>query len=727
MTNNTPELNRFLRRSLICAAGILFLFFVLLIRLVYLQVFKHGFYDTLSDRNVINIVPIPANRGLIYDRNGVLLAKNIPVYSLMVVPGRVRNLKDTVKSLQKIVKLSSDEVDSFYRNVKQSYPSQPVSLKQQLSESEVAQFYVNQYRFPGVTVQANMMREYPLGESTANVVGYISKITAAELAQVNPANYTATDTMGKAGVELEDESLLHGTMGAEEAEIDANGKIIRILKKTPAISGSNIYLTIDSKLQAYGQKLLGKNNGAIVAIQPNTGQVLALVTNPSYDPNLFTKGMTQAQYHELITNPNHPLFNRALRATYAPGSTVKPFIAYSALNDGVITAKDNIFDPGWYQIPNTKHIFHNWVKTGFGWVNVTKAITVSCDTFFYQLAVTLGIDRLDQALTQFGFGELTGINLPGERAGIVPTPEWKEKHIGQAWFTGDTVVAGIGQGYVSATPMQLASAVTVIANRGLKFQPSVLLKLQQPNGDTTVMQPIAEKPVETKDPKNWDTVIQGMQQVVTEGTASGTFSGVAYTAAGKTGTAQVHGGDDGANPNESKRLQNNHLFIVFAPVDHPQIAVAVVVEHIHGMSQAAVQVARQFIDYYFVQYKAEQAKEAAEIAKQPLIPAPSGLPVQNKNESQSALPQPNNNESKKKDNNTLPAPKDLPTPQPPAVPAPTVTTPQIPQPQKQIQQDLTSDLQKEIQKKSTAPKKDDELQQQMEEKVDTQLDMQSQE
>lgn len=728
MTNKTPELNRFLRRSLICAAGVLFFFFILLLRLIYLQVFKHDFYDTLSDRNVINIVPIPANRGLIYDRNGVLLAKNVPVYSLMIVPGRVRNLKDTIKALQKIVKLSPDEVDAFYRNVKQAYPSQPVSLKQQLSESEAAQFYVNQYRFPGVSVQANMMREYPLGEATANVVGYISRITASELAQVNPANYTATDMMGKAGVELEDESLLHGTMGAEEAEIDANGKIIRILKKTPAISGSNIYLTIDSKLQAYGQKLLGKNNGAIVAIQPNTGQVLALVTNPSYDPNLFTKGMTQAEYHELITNPNHPLFNRTLRATYAPGSTVKPFIAYSALNDGVITAKDNIFDPGWYQIPNTKHIFHNWMKNGFGWVNVTKSITVSCDTFFYQLAVALGIDRLDQALTQFGFGQLTGINLPGERAGIVPTPAWKQKHIGQAWYTGDTVVAGIGQGYVTATPLQLAYAATAIANRGLKFQPSVLLKLQQPDGETTVMQPISEKPVETKDPKNWDTVIQGMQQVVSDpqGTAHATFSGATYTAAGKTGTAQVHGGDDGANPNESKRLQNNHLFIVFAPVDHPQIVVAVVVEHIHGMSQLAVQVARQFIDYYFTQLKVEQAKEAAEIAKQPAIPAPQGLPVQNKNESQPALPQPNNNEQKKKDNNIIPAPNDI-TPAQPSVPAPKTTTPSIPAPQKQIQQDLTSDLQNEIQHKNKNNKVDDDtaLQNQMDEKMDAQMEIPS--
>lgn len=709
MSNQNPEVKRFLRRSLICAAGIVFLFFILLLRLVYLQIAENKFYQTLSDRNVINIVPIPANRGLIYDRNGVLLAKNVPVYSLMVVPGRIRNLKSAVKSIQKIIKLTPDEIDSFYHDVKQSSPSQPVPLKEQLTESEVAQFYVNQYRYPGVMIQTDMMRTYPLGPAAANVVGYISRITATELAQVNPSNYTAADMTGKAGVELEDESLLHGNMGAEEAEIDASGKIIRILKKTPPTSGNNIYLTIDSKLQSYGQKLLGNNNGAIVAIQPSTGQVLALVTNPSFDPNDFTKGMSQAEYHKLITDPNHPLFNRTLRATYAPGSTVKPFIAFSALNDGAITANDKIFDPGFYQIPGTKHIFHNWVHTGFGWVNVIKAITVSCDTFFYQLAVTLGIDRLDQALTQFGFGQLTGINLPGEKAGIVPSPAWKEKHIGQSWYTGDTVVAGIGQGYDTATPLQLAYATSIMANRGLKYQPTVLLKLQQPNGDTTIMQPIPEKPIVANDPKYWETAIAGMQGVISDsqGTAHGTFAGASYTAAAKTGTAQVYGndgGNDGANPNEPKRLQNNHLFIVFAPVDHPQIAVAVMVEHIHGMSQLAVQVARQFLDFYFKEYQAELAKEQAEIAKAPAIPTPENLNTPNK---MPALPAPTTDQ---KNNVSLPTPNNPPEQNKPAAP------------QQTIQNELQSDLQNEIDQKQK--KKDDmTLQNQMDEKVNAQMEM----
>ncbi|MCX7126203.1 MAG: penicillin-binding protein 2, partial [Gammaproteobacteria bacterium] len=391
-----PESKRFFRRSTLCAMGVFALFFLLLLRLIYLQLFEHGFYATLSNRNVISVIPVKPNRGLIYDRNGVLLAKNIPVYSLMLIPARVKDLPKTIDALTKLLQLSPDEVKNFYHIERQYYPYQAVPIKQQLTEAQVDSFYVNQYRFSGVTVQTNMIRNYPLANAMGDVVGYVGRITANELAQVNPTNYTASDEIGKAGVEAEDEVLLHGIMGSEEAEIDANGKVVRVLKTTPPIPGDNIYLTIDSKLQAYANHLLGQNAGAVVAIQPATGQVLALVTKPNFDPNMFVQGMTNAQYHAIMTAPDHPLFNRATRATYAPGSTVKPFIAFSALNDGVINTQDYIFDPGFFRLPGTKHIFKNWVKKGFGWVDVTKAIRVSCDTFFYQLATVLGIDRLDQ-------------------------------------------------------------------------------------------------------------------------------------------------------------------------------------------------------------------------------------------------------------------------------------------------------------------------------------------
>ncbi len=600
--NTNPEAKRFYKRSIICATIILIFFLILLIRLMYLQLFEHHFYATLSKRNVISIIPVKPNRGLIYDRNGVLLAKNIPVYSLMIIPGRVKDLKNTINSLVKVIQLTPDEINNFYHIVKQYYPYQEVPLKQQLTEAQVDSFYVNQYRFPGVVVQANMIRNYPLGNALGDVVGFVGRINASELAEVDPMNYTASDEIGKSGVEAEDEVLLHGTMGSEEAEIDASGKVVRVLKTKLPIQGDNIYLTIDSRLQAYASKLLGKNTGAVVAIQPATGQVLALVTKPNYDPNAFVNGLSEAQYRTIMDAKDHPLFNRATRATYAPGSSIKPFIAFAGLNDGIINTQSYIFDPGWFRVPGTKHIFHNWVKKGFGWVNVTKAITVSCDTFFYELADVMGIDRLDQAVAQFGFGNLTGIDLPLEASGVVPSPQWKTKHIGQAWYTGDTVNAGIGQGYMSVTPLQLAAATATMAERGLRFQPTVLLKLQQPNGIVTAMQPIIEKPIVAKDPKAWEIVIQAMQDVITnpQGTAYPSFQNITYTAAGKTGTAQVAA--DSANGNVSqtaRRFQNNHLFIVFAPVNNPQIAIAVAVEHIHGMTQEGVQIARQLLDFYF--------------------------------------------------------------------------------------------------------------------------------
>ncbi|OGT41192.1 MAG: penicillin-binding protein 2 [Gammaproteobacteria bacterium RIFCSPHIGHO2_12_FULL_40_19] len=741
--NTNPESKRFHRRSMLCAAGVLFIFIVLFIRLLYLQLFEHHFYETLSKRNVISIVPVKPDRGLIYDRNGVLLAKNIPVYSLMLIPGRIENLKDTVTNLSKIIQLTPEEIEGFYHTVKQYYPYQAVPLKQQLTENEVDSFYINQYRFPGVAIQTNMIRNYPAANAMSNVIGYVGRINANELAQLNPTDYTASDEIGKAGVEAEDETLLHGTMGSEEAEIDANGKVVRILKKTPPIAGDNIYLTIDSKLQAYAEQLLGSNTGAIVAIQPSTGQVLALATNPNYDPNMFVQGMTNAQYHAITTAPDHPLFNRATRATYAPGSTVKPFISFSALNDGVITTQDYIFDPGWFRLPNTQHIFHNWLKKGFGWVNVTKAIMVSCDTFFYQLATVLGIDRLDQALTQFGFGQLTGIDLPGERAGIVPSPAWKQKHIGQAWYAGDTVVAGIGQGYVTATPLQLAAAVSIMAERGLKFQPSVLLKLVQPNGIVTMMQPISGTPIVAKDPKTWDVVIQAMQDVTSNsqgGTAYSTFAGAAYTSAGKTGTAQVYASnpDDQNNANqkiEPERLQNNHLFIVFAPVDNPQIAVAVVVEHIHGMSQRAVQIARQLMDFYF---KALKAQEALNAKTNPPLPA-GALPVPQENTEKPVI---TDTKANAKENLPPPAgPSLLPNATMKSIlnkdPAsdPKNTTPatsQKPLDAKELEQDTQQEIQQDTQKtndiKKTNPTPSVDpttLQQQMETKVDTRMELEN--
>lgn len=633
-TQTQSEARRFFWRSVWCAIGMGVLFLLLLVRLCYLQLFKHHFYMTLSQRNVISVVPIQPSRGLIYDRYGVLLAKNDPVYSLMLIPGRLKNIKETIQSLTPILHLTPEDIKSFYASMKRYYPYQPVPLKKQITETEADQFYVSQYQFPGAVIQRGEVRDYPLGKALSDVVGYVGRINTAELSKQNPSNYTSSDDIGKAGIEEQDENILHGETGAAEAEIDASGKIVRTLKRTAPTPGSNVYLTIDSALQIAAEKAMGHHAGAIVVIQPSTGQVLALVTKPNYDPNLFTQGMTAKQYQTLLHAKNNPLFNRALRGLYAPGSTVKPFVAFNALNNDIVSTEDYIHDPGWFRLPNTTHVFHDWKKGGHGWVNIYKSIYMSCDTFFYQLASTMGIARLDHAIRAFGFGQKTGIDLPNERAGVVSSPSWKMSHIGHPWYGGDTVMTGIGQSFTLATPLQLAQAVAIIAERGEKFQPNVLMEVVNPDGTEASVQPIVETPLTTKNAEAWNTVISGMIQVIknSDGTAHWGFGDAPYSAAGKTGTAQLYndnGARDRSEASLPERLRSNHLFIAFAPVKDPDIAIAVVVEH----SPIADRVGRKVFDAYFQEEKARAL--AAKNNTAPAIPTPvnTAPPL--------ALPEPN--------------------------------------------------------------------------------------
>lgn len=600
VNNEHQEKQRFLKRSVVCIGGVFFLFVILCARLVYLQIIEHHFYQTLSNKNIISVIPISPIRGLIYDRNGVLLAKNMPVYRLMIIPGRVKDLDATLLALKPIVGLTDDDITQFKHKKTQFHRYQMVPLKDHLTETEVDQFYVNHYRFPGVIVQRSFMRDYPLNSTLSDVVGYVGKINTQELASVPADNYTPSDDIGKAGIEAQDETLLHGKAGSEEAEINAAGKIVRVIKVTPPVPGDNITLTIDSRLQSYAQKTLKNESGAIVAIQPNTGQVLALVTNPSFNPNLFVKGISSKTYQQLLSDPEHPLFNRALKGLYAPGSTVKPFIAAAALNDGVISPDFKILDHGFYQVPNTKHIFHDWKRNGHGWVNVYKAIIVSCDTFFYTLADKLGVKSLDNALDLFGFGQKTGIDLPGERSGVVPTPHWKRAYRGQSWYTGDTVLTGIGQGFMLSTPLQLAYATAIMAEHGTGYIPTLLLKLKTPGGKVDQIQPEQTKHIAFQKPGIWQLVISGMRGVIMNhlGTAWAFGKNASYTAAAKTGTAQVYGhnrDEERSRTNIPYKLRNNHLFIVFAPIKHPQIALAVVVEH----ASFADRIARNILDFYF--------------------------------------------------------------------------------------------------------------------------------
>lgn len=607
LKNSHLERKLFRNRVFVVWIGIAFLIALLLIRLAYLQLYAHKVYTTLAKQNLLNLLPAEPNRGLIYDRNGVLLADNHPVFNLVVIPNRVPDLKSTLVDLQKIIPISGDDIQQFNRQLTLQRRFAPLVLHTKLSEEEVARFSVEQYHFSGVSIQAQMIRSYPLGAALAQVVGYVGRINAKELAEVDTGNYSATNFIGKVGIEKSYETVLHGNVGYQQAETDASGKILRVLNYAPPIPGNNLYLTIDSNLQTAAEQILGAQRGAIVAINPQNGEVLALVSNPSYDPNLFVTGISKKDYQQLANAPDQPLYNRALQGRYPPGSTIKPFFGIEGLASNIITPDYTIFDPGYFKLKNNEHLFRDMLRTGHGSVNLARAIQVSCDTYFYNLADKLGIDHMDEILNQFGFGKPTGIDLNDEVSGLVPSPEWKKRVQHKPWYAGDTLITGIGQGFMLVTPLQLATAVAIIAMHGQHFQPHLLLTDLTPNGQVNSAKPTILPLVELNE-KNWDLVIKGMQNVAKApgGTAYRFFYNSPYTLAGKTGTAQVFSLKKNQQDKTAmlpENLRDNSLFIAFAPVDHPQIAIAVMLQH--SITPAA-SVARQVLDAYFLKQKDQQ-------------------------------------------------------------------------------------------------------------------------
>ncbi len=596
------ESRMMLRRSIAILICLLIAVFILITRLAILQIHDHNHYKTLARENRLGLVPIEPNRGLIYDRNGLLLAKNTPVFSLDVLPDQVKNLNDSITQLQKIIPISPTDLQAFHRQLKQKRRFEDVPLKLKLTPEQVATFSVNAFRFPGIVVKAHLIRDYPLGEQDAAVLGYTGRINEQELQHVDAANYSATNFIGKVGVERYFESLLHGQVGYKRVETNAQGEAVRTLRNTPPTPGATLFLTIDDQLQAAAEKALGDHRGAVVVIQPSTGQVLALVSNPSYDPNQFVLGMAEHQYNALANAPAQPLYNRAIRGQYPFGSTIKPFIALEGLATHTITPQDQIFDPGYFQLPNSQHVYHDWKRSGHGWVNVTRALEVSCDTYFYHLAALMGINKIDTIMNAFGFGHITSVQMIEELPGLIPSPAWKLKSQGIHWYTGDTIISSIGQGYMLATPIQLAQGVATIAERGKRYQPNLLLKIQMPDGTIINQSPIVETPVE--EPADaWNTVIQGMTDSVTQlhGNAYRVFGAnpPPYTVAGKTGTAQVFASRGYAQAALPSRLRDHSLFIAFAPVENPQIAIAVVIEN----SSGATNVARHVMDAYLIGQK----------------------------------------------------------------------------------------------------------------------------
>lgn len=597
------EIALFSRRAIVCSVFVILFSLALIARLFDLQIFQHDFFTNLSEENYITLVPIEPKRGLIYDRNGVLLAKNTPAFNLMINPSKVKSVNKTIQNLEGIIEISPHDVEMFQRRRKQMSAQQPIPLKMKLSEEEVSRFYVNQYFFPGVAIETQMIRSYPQGPLFSHVLGYVGRINEKELETIDKKNYSASEYIGKTGIEKQYEDILHGDVGVQEVETDANGRTLQILKENKPTSGQDIYITIDSRLQQVASNALGDESGSIIVMNPNNGEILALVSKPFYDPDVFVLGITPTDYQQLLNQPDRPLYDRALRGIFPPGSTIKVFFATGALDMGVIDTSYKIHDTGLFGLPGVAHIWHDhgWKKGGHGIVDVTRGIIVSCDTFFYNVAVKLGADRQGQILREFGFGKRTGVDLPNELAGLVPTPAWKRKVKGEPWYAGDTVPIGIGQGFLLVTPLQLVQAVSLIATRGILNQPHLLQKSVQ--GDQVKLQPQFQpkKQVVLQNPKNWDIVVSAMQQVVMKpgGTAYNGFGGStsSYTVAGKTGTAQVvnrEGGED-QDENTPKEQRNNHLFIAFAPADNPQVAIVVLYEHNIG----APRLARQVLDAYF--------------------------------------------------------------------------------------------------------------------------------
>lgn len=589
---------------------------ILLVNLSHLQILSFGYYNTKSNNNRIEIIPIPPNRGIIYDRNGVPLAINNTIYQLNIIPDKIDNLEAQLDELKTLIDLTDEDIETFQKERRNYKSHRPVPLKDNLTEKEIAKFVVNQYRFPFVNITGNQHRYYPYGSSLTHVLGYVSKINNQDQIRLEEegrlSDYIGTLNIGKIGIERFYEELLHGSPGHEEVEVNNRGTIIRQLNHNPPQAGEDIYLTIDLKLQLYIQKLLEGKKAAVVAIDPNNGEVLALVSSPSYDPNLFVGGISAKKYNELLNDPAKPLFNRAMLGTYPPASTVKPFIAVSALSEGVITPKTIIRDPGYWQLPGTEKKFRDWLRWGHGNVDVTKSLEESVDTFYYQVAYDLGIDRLHFWMSKFGYGERTGIDIsPNEESrGIMPSREWKLQRHKQPWVPGDTIPVGIGQGYWTATPLQMAKAATIMANEGIIYTPHLLKYTRSDvldDNQISISNPIPTDShlVNLIDDGYWKLAKEGMYKVMfgSRGTARKIYTGSPYKAAGKSGTAQVYGlkADEVYNANNiPEHLRDHALFIAFAPYENPKIAIAIVLEHGGGGSANGGAISKHILDYYLL-------------------------------------------------------------------------------------------------------------------------------
>lgn len=584
-------------------------------RLVWLQMVQYDYYTDLAQGNRVRIEQQPAPRGIIYDRNGAILAENKPAYQLELIAEEVPNLDATLRGLADIGLIATDDVDEVRRTIRsrRSFDSVPIRLF--LNDDDMARFAVNRHDFPGVDIRTRLARSYPHGETAVHALGYVGSISAADLARIDREQYAGSSTIGKVGVEAAFEDVLRGRNGRREIMVNARGRSVdkagglEAVRETIAGDpGKDLLLTLDIEVQRVAEDLVRDQRAAIVALDPNNGDVIALVSRPGFDPNMFARGLTRAEFRTLNENPDRPLFNRALRGTYPPGSTIKPVVALAGLTHGIIEPTSSHYCVGFFSLPGSRHRFRDWKPRGHGPTDMRTAISQSCDTYFYEMSSRLGVRRLHDFLSEFGFGEPTGIDIGGEKAGILPSPEWKQqafrKRSDQVWFPGETVIFSIGQGYMTSTPLQLAHMTAILATRGRNFQPRLVRGLRDPL--TQQVTELAPKPLPMPNagkPEDWDLVVDGMLAVMQGGTAARSAAGAPYTIAGKTGTSQVFTVAQNARYNEAaiaERLRDHAWFVAFAPADAPKIAIAVIVENGRSGSGTAAPIARTVMDAYLL-------------------------------------------------------------------------------------------------------------------------------
>jgi penicillin-binding protein 2 len=608
LKNYQNELHNFKLRLGVLGLLILVAFSLLAFRFYFLQINRYDYYQTLAESNRISVVPIAPNRGLITDKNGVVLAHNFFVYTLEITPSKVEDLDATIEQIKQLVEVSPVDLKRFKKQKAESRTFESIPLRTHLNEVEAAKFAVNRYRFPGVELKSRLFRHYPLGKQGAHMVGYIGRINDKDLIKLAEkdvlSNYKGSDHIGKSGIEQSYESQLHGTTGFQQVEIDADGKAVRVLSSVAPISGSNLVLSADSKLQEIAETAFGERRGALVAIKPSTGEVLAFVSMPTFDSNLFVDGIDVENWKLLNESLDKPLINRPLRGVYPPGSTFKPFAALAGLEAGKRKPPFSISDAGYFTLPNSRHRYRDWKPGGHGNVDMRRAITISCDTFFYGLAIELGIERLTNFVRHFGFGLKSGIDISGEVGGLLPTPEWKQRRYKQPWYMGETVIVGIGQGYTLTTPMQLAQATAILANKGVAMRPRLVASVVDAKTLASTPTPAIVSDRILLDKANLEIVNLGMIDVTLPGgTAASVGANAGYSIAAKTGTAQVIGIKQNEKYNEkliNERHRDHALFVAYAPAEDPQIALAVIVENGGHGGSAAGPIARKVMDYYLL-------------------------------------------------------------------------------------------------------------------------------